>query len=133
MLSVALAKTVYLKRKGMGEQTTCLDIRLIDECRPSVFVGKMLKVLSPQTIKLKLCSIHKTFTNIGGYRLEWQLLNTRQVLPKIESGYTLSDTKPEEIGEEFFLSEGAMEDNVKRIKVVGDRGGGHEFNTEMMV
>ena len=36
--------------------------------------GKMLKEHSPQTMAKTFAAILKAFTDIGGYRLEWQLL-----------------------------------------------------------
>jgi site-specific DNA-cytosine methylase len=42
----------------------------------------MLKEHSPQTMAKTLQRSMQAFANIGGYRLEWQLLNTKWFLPQ---------------------------------------------------
>jgi DNA (cytosine-5)-methyltransferase 1 len=81
------------KRKGMqGERSSLVleAIRLINECRPSVFIWENVK---------------GTFSSNAGADF-WAIIQA-----KIESGCTLSDIlqPPEEIGEEFFLSEKMLE------------------------
>ena len=73
------------KRKGMGGERSSLvleAIRLIDECRPSVFVWENVKGTFSSNNGADFAAILQAFTNIGGYRLEWQLLNTSWVLPQ---------------------------------------------------
>ena len=72
-------------RKGMqGERSSLIleAIRLIDECRPSVFIWENVKGTFSSNSGADFTAILKAFANIGGYRLEWQLLNTAQFLPQ---------------------------------------------------
>tara|TARA_R100001015_G_scaffold18080_1_gene10653 strand:- start:9770 stop:11026 length:1257 start_codon:yes stop_codon:yes gene_type:complete len=73
------------KRSGMGGERSSLiteAIRLIWECRPSVFVWENVKGTFSSNNGEDFWAIIKEFTNIGGYRLEWQLLNTKWFLPQ---------------------------------------------------
>lgn len=73
------------KRKGMGGERSSLvleAIRLIDECRPSVFIWENVKGTFSSNNGADFAAILQAFANIGGYRLEWQLLNTSWVLPQ---------------------------------------------------
>ena len=73
------------KRKGMGGDRSSLvleAIRLIDECRPSVFIWENVKGTFSSNDGADFAAILQAFTNIGGYRLEWELLNTSRVLPQ---------------------------------------------------
>lgn len=73
------------KRKGMeGERSSLIleAIRLIRECRPRVFVWENVKGAFSSNSGEDLAAILQEFTNIGGYRLEWQLLNTSWFLPQ---------------------------------------------------
>ena len=73
------------KRKGMsGARSSLISeaIRLIDECRPGVFIWENVKGTFSSNNRQDFAAILQAFANIGGYRLEWQLLNTRWVLPQ---------------------------------------------------
>jgi DNA (cytosine-5)-methyltransferase 1 len=73
------------KRAGMGGPRSSLiseAIRLIDECRPGVFIWENVKGTFSSNNRQDFAAILQAFANIGGYRLEWQLLNTRWVLPQ---------------------------------------------------
>ena len=73
------------KRKGMeGARSSLIleAIRLIDECRPSVFVWENVKGTFSSNNGADFAAILQAFANIGSYRLEWQLLNTSWVLPQ---------------------------------------------------
>ena len=73
------------KRKGMGGERSSLvleAIRLIDECRPGVFIWENVKGTFSSNNGADFAAILQAFANIGGYRLEWQLLNTSWVLPQ---------------------------------------------------
>jgi DNA (cytosine-5)-methyltransferase 1 len=73
------------KRSGMEGQRSSLileAIRLIDEIRPSVFVWENVKGTFSSNNGADFWSIISSFANIGGYRLEWQLLNTSWFLPQ---------------------------------------------------
>ena len=73
------------KRKGMGGERSSLileAIRLIGECRPRVFIWENVKGTFSSNAGEDFAAILQAFTNIGGYRLEWQLLNTSWFLPQ---------------------------------------------------
>ena len=106
------------KRKGMqGERSGLITeaIRLIGECRPSVFIWENVKGSFSSNDSEDFAAILQEFTNIGGYRLEWELLNTNRVLPKTARECTLSDILqcPAAVGPEFFLSARSIEGLMK--------------------
>ena len=73
------------KRKGMeGDRSSLIleAIRLIRECRPRVFIWENVKGTFSSNSGEDFSAILQEFTNIGGYRLEWQLLNTSWFLPQ---------------------------------------------------
>lgn len=73
------------KRKGMGGERSSLileAIRLIGECRPRVFIWENVKGTFSSNSGKDFAAILQAFANIGGYRLEWQLLNTSWFLPQ---------------------------------------------------
>ena len=73
------------KRRGLEGQRSSLiseAIRLICECRPSFFIWENVKGTFSSNNGEDFWAILKEFTNIGGYRLEWQLLNTKWFLPQ---------------------------------------------------
>lgn len=73
------------KRKGMSGDRSSLvleAIRLISECRPGVFIWENVKGTFSSNSGEDFAAILQAFTNIGGYRLEWQLLNTSWFLPQ---------------------------------------------------
>jgi len=73
------------KQKGMaGERSSLIleAIRLIKECRPDFFIWENVKGTFSSNSGEDFAAILQAFTNIGGYRLEWQLLNTKWFLPQ---------------------------------------------------
>ena len=73
------------KRKGMdGDRSSLIleAIRLIRECQPRVFVWENVKGTFSSNSGEDFAAILQEFANIGGYRLEWQLLNTAWFLPQ---------------------------------------------------
>jgi DNA (cytosine-5)-methyltransferase 1 len=73
------------KRAGMEGQRSSLigeALRLIAECRPDVFIWENVKGVFSSNSGADFWAIIQAFTNIGGYRLEWQLLNTAWFLPQ---------------------------------------------------
>jgi len=73
------------KRKGMeGERSSLIleAIRLIGECRPRVFIWENVKGTFSSNAGEDFAAILQAFANIGGYRLEWQLLNSAWFLPQ---------------------------------------------------
>lgn len=76
------------RRKGMeGERSVLIleAIRLIRECRPRVFVWENVEGTFSSNAGEDFAAIIQEFANIGGYRLEWQLLNTSWFLPQNRS------------------------------------------------
>ena len=73
------------KRKGLGGERSSLiseAIRLIREKRPRVFVWENVKGTFSSNNRQDFAAILQAFANIGDYRLEWQLLNTKWFLPQ---------------------------------------------------
>lgn len=73
------------KRAGLeGERSGLIGeaIRLIREVRPAVFIWENVKGVFSSNGGADFAAILQEFANIGGYRLEWQLLNTRWFLPQ---------------------------------------------------
>ena len=57
-------------------------IRLIKECRPHFFIWENVKGTFSSNNGADFWAIIKAFANIGDYRFEWQLLNTKWFLPQ---------------------------------------------------
>lgn len=57
-------------------------IRLVTELRPPVFIWENVKGAFSSNSGADFWAILQAFANIGGYRLEWQLLNTKWFLPQ---------------------------------------------------
>ena len=74
------------KRAGAKEGTRSSliwqAIRLIAECKPRFFVWENVKGTFSSNSGADFWAIIQAFTNIGRYRLEWQLINTRWFLPQ---------------------------------------------------
>ena len=73
------------KRAGLsGAKSSLIEyaIALITCVRPSVFIWENVKGAFSSNARADFWAILQAFTNIGGYRLEWQLLNTSWVLPQ---------------------------------------------------
>ena len=73
------------RREGMeGERSVLIleAIRLIKECRPRAFVWENVKGTFSSNDGEDFAAILQAFADIGGYRLEWQLLNTSWFLPQ---------------------------------------------------
>ncbi len=72
-------------RKGLkGEKSSLIShaIRLVTELRPSLFIWENVKGTFSSNAGADYWAIIQALTHIGGYRLEWQLLNTKWVLPQ---------------------------------------------------
>ena len=105
------------KRKGMdGERSSLIleAIRLITECRPRAFVWENVKGTFSSNDGEDFAAILQAFANIGGYRLEWQLLNTSWFLPQNRERIYLvgySTTPGGDWGGVFPIKEEPREDN----------------------
>ena len=73
------------KRAGATEGTRSSliweAIRLITDLKPCVFLWENVKGTFSSNDGADFWAIIQAFTNIGSYRLEWELLNTRWFLP----------------------------------------------------
>ena len=73
------------KREGIeGERSSLVReaIRLIDECRPDFFIWENVKGVFSSNDGADFWAVIQALADIGGYRLEWQLLNTAWFLPQ---------------------------------------------------
>ena len=73
------------KRAGLkGSKSSLIEyaIALIACVRPSVFIWENVKGAFSSNARADFWAIIKALTNIGGYTIEWQLLNTSWVLPQ---------------------------------------------------
>ena len=73
------------KRAGLaGNKSSLIEyaIALIADIRPSIFIWENVKGAFSSNAGADFWAILQAFANIGGYRLEWQLLNTSWVLPQ---------------------------------------------------
>ena len=68
--------------KGAKSSLIAHAIALIAQLRPSVFVWENVKGAFSSNARADFWAIIQAFANIGGYRLEFQLLNTKWVLPQ---------------------------------------------------
>jgi len=110
------------KRKGMeGSRSSLIleAIRLIEECRPDFFIWENVKGTFSSNNRQDFAAILQAFANIGGYRLEWQLLNTKWFLPQNREriylvGYTPNKSK----GQVFPIGENCF----KNIKLQRQQG-----------
>lgn len=73
------------KRAGLEGQRSSLigqAIRLITECKPDFFIWENVKGVFSSNNGEDFWAVIQAFADIGGYRLEWQLLNTAWFLPQ---------------------------------------------------
>ena len=93
------------KRAGLKGQRSSLigeAIRLVAECRPDVFVWENVKGTFSSNAGADFWAIIKAFIDIGGYRLEWQLLNTSWFLPQNRERIYLVGYTPDRCGGQIF-------------------------------
>ena len=73
------------KRAGLaGAKSSLIEhaIALIAHIRPGLFIWENVKGTFSSNARADFWAILQAFANIGGYRLEWQLLNTSWLLPQ---------------------------------------------------
>ena len=73
------------KRAGLaGAKSSLIEyaIALIAHVRPSLFIWENVKGAFSSNARADFWAIIQTLANLGGYRLEWQLLNTSWLLPQ---------------------------------------------------
>ena len=73
------------KRAGLaGAKSSLIEyaIALIADIRPSIFIWENVKGAFSSNAGADFWAILQSFTHIGDYTIEWQLLNTRWILPQ---------------------------------------------------
>ena len=133
------------KREGMsGERSSLIleAIRLISECRPGVFIWENVKGTFSSNSGEDFAAILQAFANIGGYRLEWQLLNTSWFLPQNREriylvGYSTKTKRNWRgvfpIGEKFRgFDERTREATNVRALVAGAKSGGRHSTMTLL-
>lgn len=73
------------KRTGLeGDRSSLIReaIRIVAEARPRIFIWENVKGTFSSNARKDFWAILQAFTNIRGYRFEWQLLNTKWFLPQ---------------------------------------------------
>ena len=115
-LSVLLAKTLASLEsvKGWTENEVALSLKqyaLSPNANHELLCGRMLREHSAQTMAKILRQSSKPLPTLGAIDLNGNCLIQVGYYPKTAKDCMLSDIlqPPEEIGEEFFLSEKAME------------------------
>ena len=68
--------------KGSKSSIIQKAIALIAQLKPSIFIWENVKGVFSSNSGADFWAILQTFANIGGYTIEWQLLNTSWVLPQ---------------------------------------------------
>ena len=107
------------KREGLGGEQSRLfyeAVRIISEVRPRVFIWENVKGALTSNSCEDFAAVLQTLHDIGGYRLEWQLLNMRWFLPQNRERVYLIGHLAERSGGEYFLSERAKATVLRRLK-----------------
>ncbi|KGT09569.1 hypothetical protein NV63_06720 [Elizabethkingia anophelis] len=129
------------KRKGLeGSRSSLIQyaIDLVTDVRPSVFIWENVKGAFSSNSGADFWAILQAFANIGGYRLEWQLLNTKWVLPQNREriyliGHLDGRSKPGVFPfseDNFGFNERSIETtNIRTLTAGGHSGGLHSSMT----
>jgi len=129
------------KREGIeGERSSLVReaIRLIDECRPDFFIWENVKGVFSSNDGADFWAVVQALADIGGYRLEWQLLNTAWFLPQNRERVYLIGSIGEGSGRPIFpiepksggVDEGAEQArNIRTLTAGGNSGGMHSSMT----
>lgn len=73
------------KRKGLdGNRSSLIEyaLKAISHFRPDIFIWENVKGAFSSNSRRDFWAIIQAFANIGGYELEWQLVNTSWILPQ---------------------------------------------------
>lgn len=131
--------------EGLGGKRSVLileAIRLVTEIRPPVFIWENVKGAFSSNSGADFWAIIQAFANIGGYRLEWQLLNTKWVLPQNREriyliGHLDGRSKPGVFPfseDNFGFNERSIETtNIRTLTAGGHSGGLHSSMTLIKV
>ena len=93
------------KGEGLQGRESCLvsyAIEAVRRFRPDVFIWENVKGILFAKHRADFWSIIKAFADIGGYRLEWQLLNTAWFLPQSRERMYLVGRLAEKCAGEVF-------------------------------
>jgi len=131
------------KQLGMeGERSVLIleAIRIIRECRPSVFIWENVKGVFSSKNGADFWAVLAAFANIGGYRLEWQLLNTSWFLPQNrERIYLIGHSANGSECGVFPITESNARVNERTIKTpivrtltAGGKSGGHHSSMTLI-
>lgn len=131
------------KGEGMDGKRSVLileAIRLVSELRPDFFIWENVKGAFSSNAGADFWGIIQAFANIGGYRLEWQLLNTKWFLPQNRERIYLVGhlaTSPRGFGKvfpftenDFGINERSIETrSIRTLTAGGNSGGLHSSMT----
>jgi len=110
-------------RRGLeGDRSGLISeaIRLIGECRPRVFIWENVKGTFSSNDGADFAAILQAFVDLGGYRCEWQLLNTAWFLPQNRERVYLVGYSTEARGDwggVFPIRESGKQPNLRNAKV----------------
>jgi len=110
-------------RRGLeGDRSGLISeaIRLIAECRPRVFIWENVKGTFSSNDGADFAAILQAFVDLGGYRCEWQLLNTAWFLPQNRERVYLIGYSTEARGDwggVFPIRESGKQPNLRNAKV----------------
>jgi DNA-cytosine methyltransferase len=100
------------KRKGLKGSRSNLffeAVRIINECKPDVFIFENVKGLFSSNQGKDFEIILQTFANLGLYDIQWQLLNTKWFLPQNrERIYVIGCLREKSVGQVFPIGESAQ-------------------------
>ena len=120
------------KRSGLeGNRSSLIQYAIdsITRFRPDVFIWENVKGAFSSNSGQDFWAIIKAFNDIGGYRLEWQLLNTAWFLPQNrERIYLIGHLGNRSRSKVFPIGEGSVRTNegTKQTPIVRTlQGGGH--------
>ena len=131
------------KQTGLGGERSVLimeAMRLVSEIRPAVFIWENVKGAFSSNDGADFWAILAPFANIGGYRLEWQLLNTDWFLPQNrERIYLVGHLTGRSTGNVFPIGQtdsGIIEGSTKtptvRTITAGGNSGGHHSSMTLL-
>ena len=110
-------------RRGLeGDRSGLISeaIRLIGECRPRVFIWENVKGTFSSNDGADFAAILQAFVDLGGYRCEWQLLNTAWFLPQNRERVYLIGYSTEARGDwggVFPIGESGQQSDLRNAKV----------------
>ena len=132
------------KRSGLeGSRSSLIQYALntISKFRPDVFIWENVKGVFSSNDGADFWAIVKAFADIGGYRLEWQLLNTAWFLPQNRERIYLIGHLAEGSTRNIFpigesdggSDEGSVESTNVRCLQGGGHSGGHHSSMTLLV